>query len=126
MNANCQPTVFVVDDDQAVCEALRFFLHLSGFRVETYHRAEDFLDAYDHRRLGCLLLDMGMPGMSGLELQHELNARHCRLPVIFMSGHGDAKTRDRVLKRGAIGFIEKPFLSQVLLEHVQSALKENT
>lgn len=126
MSAHCQPTVFIVDDDQAVCEALRFFLQLTGFRVETYHRAEEFLDAYDPERPGCLLLDISMPGMNGLELQKELHARHSRLPVIFMTGHGDAEIRDRVLKRGAMAFIKKPFLSQVLLDHIQSALKQDT
>lgn len=126
MNADSEPIVFVVDDDQAVCNAVGFVLQLACFRVETYLSSEEFLAAYDPRRPGCLLLDIGMPGMDGFELQEKLAVCQSHLPVIFMTGHGSTEDRDRAYQRGAVGFIEKPFLTHTLLDLVRSALQKDS
>lgn len=125
MNANSEPTVFVVDDDQAVCNAVSFVLELACFKVETYPSAEQFLAAYDFRRPGCLLLDIGMPGMGGFDLQEKLTNRRSPLSVIFMTGHGSTEDRDRAYQRGAVGFIEKPFLTRALIDLIRSALPQD-
>ena len=84
-----QQTVFVVDDDEAVCDALGMLLRASGMRVETFNSAQAFLNVYRPQRAGCLLLDIRMPGMSGLDLQDELHKRRYAIPIIFLTGHGD-------------------------------------
>lgn len=117
-----EPTVFVVDDEQPVRDSLRWLLEPLKLNIETYASARDFLSAYDPARPGCLVLDVRMPRMSGLELQEELNARRIRLPVIMITGHGDVPIAVRSMKAGALDFIEKPFSEQVLLERIQHAL----
>ena len=118
-------TVFIVDDDAAIRRSLRFLLESSGLSVETYGTAEAFLDRYDPGRPGCLILDVRMPGMSGLHLQEELCARGAILPIIIITGYGEVPMAVRALQKGACDFIEKPFSDQVLLESVRNALARN-
>lgn len=117
-----EPTVFVVDDDQAVRSALQFTLRSAGLNVELFANSQEFLEKYDPSRPGCLILDVRMPWMSGLDLQERLGAHNIILPVIFLTGHGDVPMAVRALKRGAFEFLEKPFDNAVLLERVRQAL----
>ncbi|MGR8919523.1 MAG: response regulator transcription factor [Gammaproteobacteria bacterium] len=116
-------TVFVVDDDAAVRESLALLIGSMALPVELFESAQDFLARCDVTRPGCLVLDIRMPGMSGLELQHELVERGIALPVIFITGHGDIAMAVRAMKSGAVDFIEKPFNDQQLLERVNQALE---
>lgn len=118
-----EPTVFIVDDDEAVRDSLRWLMKSVGLAAETYPSAQAFLDSYDPQRPGCLVLDIRMPGMSGLDLQELLPERGVELPLIFISGHGDVPMAVRALKSGAFDFIEKPFNDQLLLERVQRAIE---
>jgi FixJ family two-component response regulator len=102
-------TVFIVDDDEAVRDSLRWLLEANGYRVKSYAGAEDFLGAYDADQIGVLIADVRMPGMSGLELQEELIARHAPLPIVFITGHGDVPMAVSTIKKGAVDFLEKPF-----------------
>lgn len=117
-------TVFVVDDDAAVRKALTRSLSKRGYRVETFASAEAFLDAYRPEQPGCLVLDVRMPGMSGLELQDQLSARQCVLPVLFITGHGDIPMSVRAIKNGAIEFLEKPYRLESLLERIDEAMAQ--
>lgn len=116
------PTVFVVDDDPAMRDSLCWLLQSVELHVETYPSADAFLAAYDAGRPGCLVLDVRMPGMSGLNLQDELRARHIRLPIIMLSGHAEVPTAVRALKAGAIDFMEKPFSDELLLDRIRQAI----
>ena len=116
------PTVFVVDDDEALCEALQWLLESAALRVEAFHSAEAFLDAYDPQRPGCLVLDLRMRGMNGLDLQARLARDDLALPVIIITGHGDIPMAVRAMKGGAVDFLEKPFNEQQLLDAVHAAL----
>ncbi len=117
-----QPTVFLVDDDEAVRDALGGLIEAAGLVVEAYASADAFLDAYRPERPGCLLLDVRMPDMSGLELQEHLAAREVRIPIIFLTGHGDIPMSVRALKAGAEDFLEKPVDDNLLLERVNAAI----
>lgn len=117
-----EAVVYVVDDDPAVLEAIALSLQLAGLRTECYPSAEAFLAAWRPERAGCLLLDVRMPGMSGLELQQVLAARRIRLPVIFITAHGSIPMSVQAMKAGAVDFLEKPFTRQALLSRVQEAL----
>jgi FixJ family two-component response regulator len=117
--------VFVVDDDHAVRKALTLSLKKRGWSVESYESAEAFLTSHDVDRPGCLVLDVQMPGMSGLELQDALTARHCNIPIIFVTGHGDIPMSVRAIKRGAIEFLEKPYRQGVLLGRIEEALAQD-
>ncbi len=117
-----EPTVFVVDDDPAMRQSLRWLLQSVGLAVETYPTAEAFLAAADGTRPGCLVLDVRMPGMSGLHLQEELKSRGIMLPIIVITGYAEVPTAVRALKTGAIDFIEKPFSDQLLVESVRHAI----
>ena len=119
---NDSPTVFLVDDDPAVRDAVGLLLRASGLTVEAFAGAVDFLASNAACRPGCLVLDVRMPEMSGLELQKKLNAAGCRIPIIFMSGHGDVPMAIRAMKAGALDFIEKPFTGERLLTRVHEAL----
>lgn len=121
--ASDEQTVFVVDDDDAFRDSLELLFESVGLKVETYGSAASFLEDLDPRRRGCLVLDVRMPGMSGLELQARLNERGIFLPVIFMTGHGDVPMAVRAMKSGAVDFLSKPFSHQELLDLVQGALK---
>ena len=117
-----QGVVFIVDDDEALRDSLRWLLESVRLKVETHDSANSFLQSYYPGQSGCLLLDVRMPGMSGLELQEQLESRDVRLPVVIMTGHGDVAMAVRALKAGAMDFIEKPFDDELLLASIQSAL----
>ena len=118
-------TVFVVDDAAAVRQGLRFMLRAAGYSVEAFPSARSFLDDYDPRRCGCLLLDVQMPQISGLELQQRLNVRGWRIPVIFITGHGTVPLAIAAMKAGAFDFIEKPLGEDALLKSIERALHWN-
>ncbi|MFM7066850.1 MAG: response regulator FixJ [Gammaproteobacteria bacterium] len=118
-------TVFVVDDDEAVRTSLRLLLKSVGLPVETCASAQEFLDRFDADRPGCLVLDIRMPGMSGLELQERLNAMHAMIPVVFITGHGDVPMAVEAMQHGAVDFIQKPFRDQDLLDRINQALEKD-
>ena len=112
----------VVDDDAGVRNAMRSLLKSVGINSQLHASAQEFLAGYDARQPGCLLLDIRMPGMSGLELQQELNLRGATIPVIFMTGHGDIPMAVEAMQHGAFDFLQKPFRDQDLLDRIQKAL----
>jgi len=118
-------TVFVVDDDAAVRKGLSFLLCAAGYWVEAFSSALAFLEAYDPRRSGCLVLDVQMPGMTGIELQQQLNVRGWRIPIIFITGHGTVSLAVAAIKAGAFDFVEKPLREDALLECTERALHWN-
>jgi FixJ family two-component response regulator len=120
-----QPIVYIVDDDDAVRESLKALFQSVGMVVETFASAGEFLASLDGPRVGCLLVDVRMPGLSGLELQAKLTERQVNLPVIVITGHGNVEMVVRAMKAGAKDFIEKPFNEQLLLERVQTCLDES-
>jgi FixJ family two-component response regulator len=120
-----RPTVFVVDDDPGVLDSLAFLLRSVGLEAATYASANEFLSEYDPEKPGCLVLDVRMPGMSGLELQERLEARGSTLPIIFLTAHGDVPMAVKAVKAGAVDFIQKPFRDQELIDKIQDALEEN-
>lgn len=115
-------TIFVVDDDTAMRDALVQLLETSGLQVEAHADGPAFLAVHEADRPGCLLLDMAMPGMTGLEVQAALNARGLTIPIIFLTGHGDIPMAVRAVQAGAVDFLEKPIQGAALLERVQRAL----
>jgi FixJ family two-component response regulator len=119
-------TVFVVDDDDAVRNSLRLLLKSAGLTSNVAASAQDFLSNYDTAHPGCLVLDVRMPGMSGLEMQHELNLRGATIPVIFITGHGDIPMAVEAMQHGAFDFLQKPFRDQELLDRVQRALARDS
>lgn len=114
--------VFIIDDDEAVRRGLSFLLRAAGNEVDAFSSAADFLSRYDPARGGCLLLDIRMPQMNGLELQKELNARAWQIPTIFITGHGTVPLAITAMKAGAFDFIEKPLRDDKLIESVERAL----
>ncbi|MDH5771935.1 MAG: response regulator [Rhodospirillaceae bacterium] len=116
--------VFVVDDDDAVRESLSWLISSIGFKVETYPSAQDFLDSFSPEKHGCLIVDVRMPGMNGLELQRKLADKATCLPVIVITGHGDVQMAVRAMKDGAFDFVEKPFNDNAIIEHVEKAVRE--
>ena len=116
-------SVFIVDDDEAIRDSLAWLLEGTGLRVRTFASAEAFLGAYRPECPSCLVLDIRMPGMSGMELQDRLLARGIRIPLIFITGHGDVPMAVAALKKGAIDFIEKPFNDQALVALIDKALQ---
>jgi two-component system response regulator FixJ len=116
-------TVFVVDDDQAMRASLQWLIESVGMQVETFDSAQAFLDNYYPGRAGCLLLDVRMPGMSGLELHAHLVRHEIRIPVIIITGHGDVSMAVKAMKVGAVDFIEKPFDDEELLHSIRNALR---
>jgi two-component system, LuxR family, response regulator FixJ len=119
------PTVFVVDDDESVRGSLRFLLRSAGLESRAFGSAPEFLGAYDPAQPGCLVLDVRMPGMSGLELQQELNLRGAVIPVIFITGHGDIPMAVEAMQHGAHDFLQKPFRDEDLIERVRRALAKD-
>jgi FixJ family two-component response regulator len=117
--------VFVVDDDEAVRQSTAWLIESIGLKVNTYVSADEFLENYNNES-GCIVMDVRMPGMSGLEAQEEMKNSGITLPLIFITGHGDVPMAVRALKRGAFDFIEKPFNDQLLLDAVQRGLKQNS
>jgi len=117
-----ETTVFVVDDDQAVVRSLRWLIESVNLRVETFDSARAFQKGYKVNRPGCLVLDVRMPGLSGLELQEWLASREVQVPIIFITGHGDVRMAVKAVQSGAFDFIEKPFNDQDLLDRIQKAI----
>ncbi len=117
-------TVYVVDDDEAVRDSIRWLLEASDFKVELYDSGESFIAKYDPNAIAVLLLDVRMNGMSGLEVQEHLIARNADLPIIFITGHGDVPMAVNALKKGAVDFIEKPFDQAALKQQVEKMLQE--
>ena len=111
-------TVYIVDDDEAVRDSLRWLLEANSYRVRAYASAESFLAEYDEQQPGVLIVDVRMPGMSGLELQEQLIARKSTMPVVFITGHGDIPMAISTMKKGAVDFLEKPFDETALREIV--------
>jgi FixJ family two-component response regulator len=114
--------VAVVDDDDLVRTATQGLLKSVGLPARVYASAEAFLDCGDHREAACLIADIRMPGMSGLDLQARLNAEHCQIPTIFITAHGDEAMRLQAMRAGAAEFLLKPFDDELLLETVRAAL----
>jgi len=121
--ANKIPSVYIVDDDQEVRYALRLLLESVGLLVEEYASAQEYLDQFNPDNSGCLILDVRMPGISGLELQARLQAEDIHPPIIIITGHGDVQMAVRAMQAGAMNFIEKPFNDQDLLDSVYRAIE---
>lgn len=115
--------VFVVDDSAGVREGLRMLIESAGWTAETYSSAEEFLRAYDPSKAGCLVLDLRMPEMNGLELQKKLTTSMIQLPIIFITGYGDIPTAVSTIQAGAFDYIEKPFNGEALLSSIRRALE---
>src|ERR1700682_5644982 len=115
--------VAIVDDDDLMRSALQGLLKAVGVPARAFASAEEFLESGQQHQTACLIADIRMPGMSGLELQARLNAEHCRIPTIFITAHGDAKMRMQALRAGAVEFLAKPFDHNALLESVREALQ---
>jgi FixJ family two-component response regulator len=113
--------VAVVDDDESVRRATRRLLHAAGFEVETYSCGTAFLNAVKHRRPSCVIVDLHMPGPSGLEVQRSLNASGLDIPVIFLTADDDPGARDLALRAGAVSYLRKPVLGEALLEAIRAA-----
>jgi FixJ family two-component response regulator len=116
------PVVFIVDDDESVRRALERLMRSAGFDVRAFASAKEFLDQDCQDVPGCLILDVRMPGMNGLELQEKLRTGGSHIPIVFITAHYDASTREQAMKAGAVEFIQKPFNDEVLLKAVDSGL----
>ena len=115
--------VAIVDDDDSMRSALAGLLKAVGLPARAFASAEEFLKSGQQHQTACLIADIRMPGMSGLELQATLNAEHCKIPTIFITAHGDARMRMQALRAGAVEFLAKPFDDEALLDSVQAALE---
>ena len=116
-------TVYIVDDDQAIRHAMELLMRSVGLDYEIFHSGDDFLSNHTNDRARCLVLDIRMPGLGGLELQEQLNNTGSTLPVIFITGHGDVPMAVEAMQKGAVDFIQKPFRDQELLDRIGEALK---
>jgi FixJ family two-component response regulator len=114
--------IAIIDDDEAMQDSLRDLLEAAGFAAQSFGSAEEFLKSDLHRKAACLIVDIRMPRMSGLELQVKLKEEECNVPIIFITAHGDARMRIQAMRRGAVEFLAKPFDHQLLLKRVRSAL----
>jgi len=114
--------VAIVDDDELIRDALRGLMKAAGFYALSFASAEEFLNSGEQQHTACLIADIRMPGMSGLELQSRLNKGHHRIPIIFITAQGDEKMRMQALRAGAVEFLTKPFDDEVLLDNVRAAL----
>ena len=115
--------VAIVDDDGSMRDAVQGLMKAAGLPAQSFASAEEFLESGQHRNAGCLIADIRMPGMSGLELQAALNADNCRIPIIFITAHGDEKMRMQALRAGAVEFVAKPFDDEALIASVRAALE---
>ena len=115
--------VAIVDDDESVRRALLGLLKAVGLQAKAFASAEEFLDSGQQHNTACLVTDIRMPGMSGLDLQARLNSQNCRIPTIFITAHGDANMRMQALRAGAVEFLAKPFSDDVLLDNVRAAIE---
>jgi FixJ family two-component response regulator len=122
-NGQSSRFIAIVDDDRSVQAALQDLIESEGLSTLCFGSAEQFLDSGAQHKAACLIADIRMPGMSGLELQIKLKAERCRLPIIFITAHGDAKMRSQAIRDGAVKFLAKPFDNTVLLEAVRAALE---
>lgn len=120
-----EPTVFIVDDDATIRDSLRWLLDSVELKSQSYASAAEFLADYDPSQPGCLVLDIRMPGMSGFELQAELEKRKVSLPIVIMTGHGDIPMCVRAFDAGAFAFVEKPVNQQALLDYIRKALAQD-
>jgi FixJ family two-component response regulator len=119
------PTVYVVDDDLSVRESLELLIQSAGWKPETFESAQDFLSHLRSLTPSCLVLDVSLPGLNGLELQQRLTAENTLIPIIFITGHGDIPTSVQAMKAGAVEFLTKPFNSDVLLAAIASAIERS-
>lgn len=119
---NSQKTIIVVEDDSAAASAMKALLEVNGFDVQTYPSAEDFVCAYRGEPIGCLVLDIRLPGMNGLELQREITDRNWHLPIVMISGHADEQARVLAMKNGATAFLLKPFSGSSLRDAIHTAI----
>jgi len=124
--AKLDPIIFVVDDDEAVRLSTEMLIRSMGLHVESFEAAAEFLEDFDPQQPGCLILDIRMPGMSGLELQEHLNEIGATIPVVFVTGHGDVPMAVNAMKAGAVDFIQKPFRDQELIDRVHAALDRDS
>jgi len=120
-----QQTLYVVEDDEAVRDSLELLLKSDSKPVKTYESANAFLQDYSEKMAGCIVLDIRMPGMDGMELQKKLNEKHSILPIIFVTGHGDVPMAVDAMKEGAVDFIQKPYREEALLEKIEAALEQD-
>ena len=118
--------VAIVDDEKAVCRAIGRLVTSAGFKSEIFSSAEEFLRSCRERQPDCLILDLSLPGMSGLELQQQLATDRCRTPIVVVSAHDDPLSRSQALQGGAVAFLGKPFDDEALLQAVHSAMKTGT
>src|SRR5450631_3894677 len=118
--------VAIVDDDDSMRSALQGLLKAVGLPAQAFASAEEFLESGQRHQTGCLIADIRMPGISGLELQARLNAERCKIPTIFITAHGDSEMRMQALRSGAVEFLAKPFDDEMLLESVRAALESWT
>jgi len=125
MTKRSDPIVFIVDDEEAVRGSIEMLVRSLSLRAETFATAQEFLDDFDAAQPGCIVLDVRMPGMSGLELQQELAAMGATIPIIFITAHGDVPMAVSALKGGAMDFIQKPFRDQDLIDKIQAALGQD-
>ena len=116
--------VAIIEDDESYRVAVKRLLKSAGFSVQSFDSAEDFLSSGQQSETGCLITDIRMPGMSGLDLQAKLNSDHCPIPTIFMTAHGDEKMRLQAMRAGAVKFLTKPFDGETLIEAVRVALED--
>ena len=119
------PTIFVIDDDASMRRALSYLLQSAGYKVETYSSAEEFLRREHYDGVGCIILDVRMPGLSGMDLQEKLMRSDYRMPIIFLTGHGELSMGVQAMKKGAIDFLTKPCDDEQLLGAVQSAIEKD-
>src|ERR1700751_6297707 len=115
--------IAIIDDDEAMQDSLRDLMEAAGLVARCFGSAEEFLESDLHRKAGCLILDIRMPRMSGLQLQARLKEEGCNVPIIFITAHGDARMRIRAMREGAVEFLSKPFDHHLLLNRVRSALE---
>ena len=123
-NQQSSGLIAIVDDDRSVQMALQDLIESEGLSTLCFGSAEQFLDSGAQHKAMCLIVDIRMPGMSGLELQTKLKAERCRIPIIFITAHGDLKMRTQAMRDGALKFLAKPFDNSVLLEAVHAALED--
>lgn len=117
-----EATVYLVEDDDAVRDSLQLVLESVGHKVSAFSRADSFLEKFSTAMAGCIVLDIRMPGMNGMELQRQLNNRNSILPIIFVTGHGDVPMAVEAMQRGAVDFVQKPYREEELLNKIQQAI----
>ena len=118
-----KPLIHIVDDDEAIRKSLCWLIESVGLETKSYSSAKEFIQNYNDERLGCLLLDIRMPGISGLDLQESLNKLNTLIPIIFLTGHGDVPIAVRAFKNGAFDFLQKPCNDQILLDRINDAIE---